>query len=312
LARRHENWSVAYAALRNLSFTHAWAGRLDAAVRASDQAAAFSGRLGEALVERNPRDAARRGALLRDAGRITESLMLLRGARASLARGGSPYWQAYCEDQLALLYALLGQPARARELLVEDLHGLPPESRLSRWLVRSRIARAEGHAMIRWTAAEDECSNDPACPARWRLLALLERSRGLEVAAALQACDTIAAEAGARALDGVQLAAIALGAARATGAEKMSLASELAQRAEAQATTTWPMGISMAELCLSTHRGLAVAGDNRAATLAAERAVHWIDVQALPNVPAEFKDSFLNRNAAHRALLTGVGRSVRR
>jgi DNA-binding SARP family transcriptional activator len=38
LAREHENWAVAYAALRNLAFAHLWAGRVDTAVRTSDQA----------------------------------------------------------------------------------------------------------------------------------------------------------------------------------------------------------------------------------------------------------------------------------
>jgi hypothetical protein len=60
------------------------------------------------------------------------------------------------------------------------------------------------------------------------------------------------------------------------------------------------------------HRGLTTGGDSAAASLAVERAVQWIEEQALPNVPPDFKDSFLSRNQAHRAVLTGVGRSLRR
>ena len=312
LARKHENWAVAYAALRNLSFVHAWTGRLDTAVRASDQAAGFSGRLGEALVERNPRDAARRGALLRDAGRLAQALALLRGAHATLVRGGSPYWLAYCEDQLALLYASLGQPARARDLIVADRPALPPESQLSRWLVRARIARAEGRPAPAWTETEARSANDPACPARWRLLVQLEQARGLDTAAALQVCEEVATLARARELRGIELAAFALATARAGAADLLSAATAFAQRAHSLAETTWPTGISMPELCLSVHRGLAATGDSAAAARAVERAVQWIEEQALPNVPPDFRDSFLNRNQAHRAVLTGVGRSVRR
>lgn len=312
LARKHENWAVAYAALRNLSFVHAWTGRLDTAVRASDQAAGFSGRLGEALVERNPRDAARRGALLRDAGRLAQALALLRGAHAGLVRGGSPYWLAYCEDQLALLFALLGQPARARDLIDADRRSLPPESRLSRWLVRARIARAEGRPAPAWTEIEARSVSDPACPARWQLLVRLEQARSLDVAAALDVCAEVATLARTRELGGIELAALALAAARAGAADLLSAATEFAQRAHSLAETTWPIGISMPELCLSVHRGLATAGDAAVVSLAVERAVRWIEEQALPNVPPEFKDSFLSRNPAHRAVLTRVGRSLRR
>jgi DNA-binding SARP family transcriptional activator len=312
LARQHENWAVAYAALRNLAFTHAWAGRLDTAVRTSDQAAGFSGRLGEALVERNPRDAARRGALLRDAGRLSESLALLRGAHATLARGGSPYWLAYCEDQLALLYAVLGQPARARDLLARNLGTLPPEAILSRRLVRARVARAEGHEPMRWSDAEVASAGDPACPARWRLLALLEQARNLDTVPALGICNEVAAQAGARELGGVELDALALAAGRSTAADMMEVAAGHAQRAHALAETIWPTGISLPELCLSIHGGLAAAGNSTAATQAADRAVRWIEEQALPNVPVDFRDSFLSRNPANRAVLTRVGRSPRR
>jgi tetratricopeptide (TPR) repeat protein len=312
LARQHENWAVAYAALRNLAFTHAWAGRLDTALRTSDQAVGFSGRLGDALVARNPRDAARRGALLRDAGRLSEALALLRGAHGSLVRGGSPYWLAYCDDQLALCYALLGQPARAREFLVHEPVSLPPEARLSRWILRSRIARAEGHAPVAWSETQTAIAADPACPARWRLLARLEQSRNLDVIAALETCEKIAAEAHMRELGGIQLAAVALAAGRATAAGLTNVASDSAQRAHMLAETTWPTGMSLPELCLCIHHGLVTAGDKPAATLAVERAVQWIESQALPNVPAEFKDSFLNRNPAHRAVLTGMTRVQRR
>jgi tetratricopeptide (TPR) repeat protein len=311
LARQHENWAVAYAALRNLALTHLWAGRLETALRTSDQAVGFSARLGDALVERNPRDAARRGALLRDAGRFSQALDLLRTAHATLSRGGSPYWLAYCEDQLATLYALVGQPARARDLLLQDRAELPAEARLSRWIMRSRLARAQSLAPVPWTQEHAATSADPACPARWRLLASIEHARSLELAPALHACDAIAEEAEQRALGGLQLAALALAAGRATSAEKIDVASAFAQRAHALAESTWPAGMSWPELCLCVHRGLLAAGDSTAAATAVERALRWIEAEALPNVPAEFKDSFLNRNPAHRAILTGIARGAR-
>jgi hypothetical protein len=115
-----------------------------------------------------------------------------------------------------------------------------------------------------------------------------------------------------RELGGIQLAAVALAAGRATAAGLNDAASDCAQRAHMLTETTWPTGMSLAELCLCIHRGLVVSGDKSAASLVVERAVQWIESQALPNVPADFKDSFLTRNPAHRAVLAGMARVQRR
>ena len=50
------------------------------------------------------------------------------------------------------------------------------------------------------------------------------------------------------------------------------------------------------------------AGDAVAAIRALQRAVDWIEQSALPHVPDEFKDSFLNRNPVSRAVLTTATR----
>jgi hypothetical protein len=312
LARRHENWAVVYAALRNLAFTHAWAGCLDTAVRTCDQAAGFSGRLGEAIVEGNPRDAARRAALLRDAGRVGEAFALLLRAQASLAPGGSPYWLAYCADQLALLYAMVGQPARARDLLAPDVAALPPEARVSRWITRARIARASGQAPPPAPPDMAAAAADPACPARWRLLATLENARSLAPSDAIAASRTVEAEAEALELGGVQLAAVALAANRAAEAGLAEAAGELASRAAELAQTRAPVGLTLPEMWLAIHRGLAAAGATAAAARLLERAAEWVEQAAAPNVPDEFKDSFRSRNPVHRAIVTGFGRMAPR
>jgi hypothetical protein len=45
-------------------------------------------------------------------------------------------------------------------------------------------------------------------------------------------------------------------------------------------------------------------GDVAAAHDALQRGVDWIRLATLKNVPEAFRDSFLNRNPVHRALLT--------
>jgi hypothetical protein len=55
------------------------------------------------------------------------------------------------------------------------------------------------------------------------------------------------------------------------------------------------------------------AAEQPSAALAALRsAVAWINDNALPEVPPEFQDGFLNRNAINRSILTTAGRRLHR
>jgi hypothetical protein len=58
-------------------------------------------------------------------------------------------------------------------------------------------------------------------------------------------------------------------------------------------------------------QALDAGGDRAGAEEALRRGVHWINETALPHVPAEFRDSFLNRNPTNRAILTTAGRRLR-
>jgi hypothetical protein len=51
-------------------------------------------------------------------------------------------------------------------------------------------------------------------------------------------------------------------------------------------------------------------GDMVDATNSLAHAVDWINTVALPNVPDEFSDSFLNRNPINRAILTTASRKL--
>jgi hypothetical protein len=49
-------------------------------------------------------------------------------------------------------------------------------------------------------------------------------------------------------------------------------------------------------------------GDGDEALMALARGAQWVRRVALPQVPEEFRDSFLQRNAANRALLAAADR----
>ena len=54
------------------------------------------------------------------------------------------------------------------------------------------------------------------------------------------------------------------------------------------------------------------AGDSAQALLALAQGTDWVRRVALPNVPDEFRDSFLSRNPANRALLAAADRRLAR
>jgi len=60
------------------------------------------------------------------------------------------------------------------------------------------------------------------------------------------------------------------------------------------------------EAWLVAADGLAQAGDAAAARRAWQAGVAWIQTRALPQVPAPFIDSFLQRNPVNRRLLGGM------
>lgn len=307
LARQYQNWWVVYVAMRNVALTSAWAGRLDVAVAASDEAAHFSGRLGDALVERNPRDSGRRAALLRSLGRLSEALALLEDARSILERGGSDFWLAYCTDQLALLHIQLGQPGRTHDLPLE-LKGLPPEAQISRWIARSRVARALGQKPAAVPAGALQPASGSTCPTRWLLLAMLEGARDIAPDQAMVLCERASEQARLNGHVGIVLHAVALAAARAAECGAAGAAGRFAAEAMTLARQFWPIGMSMAEVMWSIHRGFAAARNPDGAAEALARGIHWVEVLARPNVPAEFRESFLHRNPIHRTLLTAAKR----
>ena len=52
--------------------------------------------------------------------------------------------------------------------------------------------------------------------------------------------------------------------------------------------------------------------DGDQAMLALARGAQWVRRTALPNVPAAFRDSFLQRNATNRSLLAAADRRLTR
>jgi tetratricopeptide (TPR) repeat protein len=312
LAAPHENWMVVYAARRNLSLLHGWRGRLGAAVELSDGAVGLSERLGAALVEGNPRDAARRAALLRDAGRLAEALDLLTAAHEALSRGSSPYWLGYCADQLAHLYVLLGRPERAPTLLRTEVDTTAPEAQVSRLIARARVARATGAAARTLSDSALQRAGHAACPARWRWLAQLEAARDADLPVALRLLTEVDEQAGRHGSPGMQLHARALAAGRCADVGDLDNAAQFARRAAPLLQDSVPVGMWLPEAHWNLHRSLARPAGAQARAWPLQQATAWLARVERSGVPASFRDSFRNRNQVNRAVLTMAERTERR
>jgi hypothetical protein len=151
--------------------------------------------------------------------------------------------------------------------------------------------------------------NDPACPARWLMLGLLERARDVDPESALALCRHVEEKARQCGHGGIALHALALAAERAAQSGDVGSAGKFASQALAMAEQFWAVGMPMPEVMLSIHRGFSAAGDAGGASEALGRGVQWIKSTALPNVPSEFRDSYLHRNPVNRALLTAESRA---
>jgi hypothetical protein len=71
-----------------------------------------------------------------------------------------------------------------------------------------------------------------------------------------------------------------------------------------------PVDMYRAEAWWIEFEVFSASGDLVDATTSLARAVDWINTVALPNVPDEFSDSFLNRNPINRAILTTATRRL--
>jgi hypothetical protein len=218
-------------------------------------------------------------------------------------------WAVITENLIARMYDVFGQPARALQLLPDVTSDLPAVARAMRYINQARVLRSLGRP--RGALIADALS----LYARHRqhdadLMAQLQQAIDSEPRAGAELAAHIEAEALDRMHVPLQLDAQSVGCACHLKAGAIEPAAGKARSLLVTATRTTPWTSYMGELYWNAHQALAAAGDQDAARTALERAVRWID-NALPNVPAEFKDSFLNRNPINRAILTTASRRLK-
>jgi tetratricopeptide (TPR) repeat protein len=292
-------------ALSNLAGVLGYLGQQGRAIELSLQAGCLRATLGQADGVAATTDLNLAGFLFA-VGRYREALAGLHAVLATARDGGNAVWQAQAESGLAMTWLRLGQVQRAAATLGPPAAGLPGFVQARRLQVLAAIEHAMGR---------------PAEVMLAEAVALAEQSgRGLAwLVLRADQCLTLrpqeaAALAEATAQDALQMdfppvAALALArqAAALLAGNRATEAATPVRRAWALAREVEHGALYRPEVAWTAFRVLRAAGSKGTPPDEALQALHWghawlTDV-ALPQVPEEFRDSFLNRNPVNAEVL---------
>ncbi|MEP7301010.1 MAG: AAA family ATPase [Caldimonas sp.] len=242
-------------------------------------------------------------------GRYAEALQKFDEALACFVRDGQVVWIAVCSNHKAQLLIDLGQLARARQALAYEAPAIG-HIRARGATVAARLERALGHsgrAEVERAMAELAPGADPHV----RMQVLLERAIGEDdPRAAARAFDEVAEMAASLEFVGVALKARLLGAHALSRAGDTASAALAMREPVARLAAVQPSDLYMGLAWWLAAQVFEASGDGDQALLALARGAEWVRRVALPNVPAEFRESFLARNPSNRALLAAADRRL--
>jgi tetratricopeptide (TPR) repeat protein len=312
IARAESLTATLSEALSNLASAQAKTGRVRRAVELGRQAVGLMTD-GEPLAGRPIQSQLMLAHRLRDLGRYAEALPMFETALAAFEAEGSAYWRFAAAHRLALAFLQLGQYARAGRLLAEEVSVHVPRTQALWAMVRAELARLSGperrrDALGLIRQALDLLGGDPEDGAyRMACLfatAIVPPDEGEALATAL------AAWANARERYGLAMAAHVRAAGCALAQEAPIRALPHAEAALRLAPDYEADSHYRGELWLTAARTMRALDDRAGAEQWVQAGRAWIDSVARAHVPAEFRDSFLNRNPVNRdllALATGLG-----
>jgi tetratricopeptide (TPR) repeat protein len=221
-------------------------------------------------------------------------------------RDGQTLWIAVCSNNLAATLIDLGQYARARKVLDYKVPSVNYTAARGACLA-GRIARLLGSSP---SADLARAADELAKGSDYYIGSLLdlERAEGLDAAAALRVCDTVATAAEEREFGGIALKARVMAAHAALHSGNVGAALERWNALEDSLATLQPADCyPLLPAAVGVEILHASGEDARAAAVLAD-ALGWLRNTALPQVPEAFRDSFLHRNPINRGLLGAGGR----
>ena len=249
-------------------------------------------------------------------GRYREALGHLDAALDCLRRDRQLTFIGVASNHKAQCLIDLGQFARARQAL--DYEVPPVEAVRARGVhLAARIDRALGHpAPGRLRFALDTL--DRADDAHVRMHLLLESADAADAvgaadpAEAVQRCDEVLHMARQLEFGGVAVKARLLRAYALCHAGQASAAADAMRDVVGEMARTPPADMYRGKAWWLAAQVFDANGDSADALMALAQGTDWVRRVVLPEVPEEFRDSFLQRNPTNRALLAAADRRLTR
>ena len=294
----------------NLATVKGNLGQLDEALALAQRALALKTELGEIDGPEGGVIRAYAGLYCGMAGRYREALEHLEIGIDCLARDRQVSLLGVASNHKAQFLIELGQFARARQAL--DFADPPVEAvRARRAHLSARIDRALGHAAperLQFALDVLDRANDPHV----RMHVMLELAEQNDAAAAMERCDEVLRMARQLEFGGVAMKASLLRAHAQSRAGHTAEAAAAMRELVADMPRVPPADLYRGQAWWLAAQVFDAAGDSAQALMALAQGTDWVRRVALPNVPEEFRDSFLSRNPANRALLAAADRRLSR
>ena len=292
----------------NLATVKGNLGQVDEALQLAQRALALKTELGDIDGPEGGVIRAYAGLYCGMAGRYREALEHLEIGIDCLARDRQLSLLGVASNHKAQFLIELGQFARARQAL--DYADPPVEAvRARRAHLLARIDRALEHPAperLQFALEALDRANDPHV----RMHVMLELAEQSDPEAAMQRCDEVLRMARQLEFGGVAMKAGLLRAHALSRAGHTAQAATAMRELVAGMPRVPPADLYRGEAWWLAAQVFDAAGDGAQALLALAQGSDWVRRVALPNVPDEFRDSFLVRNPANRALLAAADRRL--
>jgi DNA-binding SARP family transcriptional activator/tetratricopeptide (TPR) repeat protein len=241
----------------------------------------------------------------RELGRYAEALALIEATVSEQSAGNNAALLTISTVEQSALYVVLGQSVKARQVLVAPSGAVAGSIRGAHLFALARIAQLERRKFRPLIEEAIECVTEEGRPF-YTLLLQLELCAALGPSEAAALALKIGAQSEQLDLQCLALPSKAIAASALLAAGEVVHATQLAGKLSALLETSAPIGLYAPRYWWIISQVFAEAGDAGSAHIALERARRWILDQALPCVPAAYRDSFLHRNPVNRDVLTGA------
>lgn len=292
----------------NLAIVRGNLGEIDLALEQAERARALGAQLGET---RGPGGAAIDmyvGMYSAMVGRYRDAMSSLDTALAVFEADGQALWAAVANNHRASLLIDLGQYARAKQALGGAVPSIDS--------VRARVALLAGRVERALGGSGERHFNEALATLGergdlyMRMLALIDAALVLPPVDAAAQCLGVQRLAEESEYHGIEAKAYLQRARHLLRAGEVQFAAASLRETPSHLAGVRAADTYAAEAGWIAYEVFAADGDGRAALEALRRAVDWIRHTAVPNVPEEFRDSFLNLNPVNRALLTTASRRL--